>query len=229
MFSSIKRCVFCALGLLMMIALMLGAALLSAGGWLRLVESPRQADAIIVLAGSYERSMHAADLYRENFAPNVYISVPAPDAGNRQIEALGIVLPKELEIHRQILLKKGVPAGNILTFGRGSLSTAEEAEALKKLFTRTGQQLLVVTSPYHVRRAKFILERAFDGTGIGITVVATPYEEYRDDWWRSQDSARKTVLELAKIVYYHAGGRFRSATTLDSSRDVADTPEHEHK
>ena len=50
-----------------------------------------------------------------------------------------------------------------------------------------------------------------DGSDVGIVVVATPYEEYREDWWHSQDSARKTVLELAKLVYYYAGGRFISA------------------
>lgn len=211
MLRSIGKCAFCALGFVAICVLLLGVGLLYAGSWLRLTENPRKADAIIVLAGSFERSMYAADLFRQNYAPAVYLSIPAPEAGNLKLAALGIVLPKEIEIHRQILLKKGVPAANILTFGRGSLSTAEEADALKNLFTQRGQHLLVVTSPYHARRAKFILARAFDGTDIGIAVVATPYEEYRNDWWRSQDSARKTLLELAKIAFYFAGGSFHSA------------------
>ncbi len=209
--SSFRRCLACALGLLAISGLALGAALFFAGSWLRLQEKPRNADAIVVLAGSYERSMYAADLYHKRYAQKVYISVPARDAGNLQIEALGIALPQEIDIHRQILLKKGVPAANILTFGHGSVSTAEEATVLKAAFNTPGQQLLVVTSPYHALRAKLILEKAFDGSDVGIIVVATPYEEYREDWWHSQDSARKTVLELAKLVYYYAGGRFVSA------------------
>ena len=209
--NSFRRCLSCALGLLVFSGLTLGAALFFAGSWLRLQEIPRHADAIIVLAGSYERSMYAADLYQQRYAQKVYVSVPARDAGNLQIEALGIALPQEIDIHRQILLKKGVPAPDILTFGRRSVSTAEEAIALRAAFNTPGQRLLVVTSPYHARRAKLILEKAFDGTGVGINMVTTPYEEYREDWWRSQDSARKTVLELAKLVYYYAGGRFVSA------------------
>ena len=210
MFKELQKCALCALGLLGLAGVLLWLALLFAGGWLRLVESPRNADAIIVLAGSYERSLYAADLYQQHYAPKVYVSVPALDAGNAQIEALGIALPQDVEIHRQILLKKGVPAQAIMTFGQGSLSTAEEAEVLKRLFASPGLRLLVVTSPYHTRRAALILHCAFDGTGIGVTVVATPYEEFREDWWRSQDSARNTLLELAKIAYYYSGGRFYS-------------------
>jgi uncharacterized SAM-binding protein YcdF (DUF218 family) len=189
----------------------MSAALFYAGQWLRLIEDPVKADAIIVLAGSFERSLHAADLYQQQFGPAVYLSTPAKEAGNTQIEALGIRLPQELEVHTQILLRKGVPRERILTFGSGSVSTAEEALELRKIFQRAGTKLLVVTSPYHVRRSRIILTRAFASSGIEITVVGTPYEPYQTDWWRTQDSARKTLLEIAKIVYYFAGGRFISS------------------
>lgn len=185
-------------------------ALFYAGWWLSLVEAPAKADAIIVLAGSFERSLYAADLYHQNFAPKIFLSVPARETGNAQIEALGIHLPEALDIHTQILRKKGVPKENIMTFGSGSVSTAEEALELKKIFPRSGVKLLVVTSPYHVRRSKIILERAFASNGAAITVTGTPYETYRTDWWRTQDSARKTLMEIAKIAYYFAGGRFVS-------------------
>ena len=210
MLKQITRCALVALGLVLLLGALLAGVLAYAGSWLRLVEGPRAADAIIVLAGSYERSLYAADLYRQRFAPKVYVSVPARDAGNLKIEAIGIRLPNEVEIHKQILLKKGVPAEAILSFGRGSLSTAEEAEVLRSVHTKTGLRLLIVTSPYHARRARMIFDRVFRGLGAEITVVATPYEEFREDWWRSQDSAAKTLLEIAKIAYYVAGGRFRS-------------------
>lgn len=193
-----------------------------ASRWLQLPAHPRTADAIIVLAGSFERSLYAADLYNQDYAAKVYVSVPAPDPGSRKVEALGIALPRDFEIHRQILIKKGVPPRDVLGFGQDSLSTADEADALRRAFTKPGQSLLVVTSPYHSRRAKLILERVFEGGGIDVTVVATPYEEFRDDWWRSQDNARNTLLELAKIAYFYLGGRFRSTTASDNTKDSAD-------
>ncbi len=216
--SCLKCCVAWAGGACVLVAGLSVAALGYAGYWLQLAENPRPADAIIVLAGSFERSLYAADLYQQHYAPRIYLSIPAHETLAGQLEALGIVLPDEVDIHKQILLKKGVPARDTLTFGHGSLSTAQEAAALKTQFAHPGASLLVVTSPYHTRRAKLILERAFADTGISITVVATPYEEFHKDWWRSQASARNTVLELAKIAYYYAGGRFNSAASVTENR-----------
>ena len=220
--SCLKCCVtwvFCAVVLLTVLSV---AALGYAGRWLQLSGKPRPANAIIVLAGSFQRSMYAADLYRQHYAPKIYLSVPAREAEARQLEALGIVLPYEVDIHRQILQNKGVPARDILIFGVDSVGTAQEAEMLRREFSKPETSLLVVTSPYHTRRSTLILDRAFAGTDININVVATPYEEFREDWWRSQDSARNTLLELAKIAYFYAGGQFRR--WLQSRRSSAAIP-----
>lgn len=66
-------------------------------------------------------------------------------------------------------------------------------------------KLLVVTSPYHVRRAAMIFRQAYGGAHV---VVGTPYEPFPREWWRSQDAARNVLLELAKITFYLVGGRF---------------------
>ncbi len=65
-----------------------------------------------------------------------------------------------------------------------------------------------MTSPSHVRRARLIVERALAGRGVTLAVCATPYESLRDDWWRTQDSARDVVLEWTKLMFYLLGGRF---------------------
>lgn len=209
--SCLTRCVAWACAAVALLAALSAAALGYAGRWLLLPQHPVAADAIIVLAGPFERSIYAADLYHQRYASKIYLSVAAPDAGALKVEALGIPLPRDFDVHRQVLIRKGVPPGDILSFGRGSLSTAEEAEVLRQLFGQARVGLLVVTSPYHARRAKLTLERAFAGSGVNVTVVATPYEEFRVDWWRSQDAARNVLLELAKIAYYLVGGRFSAA------------------
>jgi uncharacterized SAM-binding protein YcdF (DUF218 family) len=210
--SCLKRCVALACGAVILIAGLAVAALACAGRWLQLTETPRAADAIVVLAGSYERSLYAADLFAQHYAPAVYLSIPVREPGNAQIRALGIDLEEAIDIHRQILLKKGVPAASIRYFGQSSVSTAEEAVALKARFNQPGAHLLVVTSPYHTRRAHLIFRQAFENSGVDISVVGTPYEDFRTDWWRSQNSARNTLLELVKLFYFFAGGRFTSGS-----------------
>lgn len=182
----------------------------NAARWLKGDDAPIKADAIVVLAGRFERSMHAADLYRAGHAPRVVLSVAVQDAGARQLEALGIRLPSPVDIHRQVLRAKGVPPDRVELLGAPALSTADEAAAIAARFGRRGARLIVVTSPYHVRRARMVIARALEGSGAALAVCATPYETFPDDWWRSQDAAREVLLEWAKIVFYLGGGRFRA-------------------
>ncbi len=194
-----------------------GIALLTAGFWLvPAQEPPHPADVIVVLAGGFERSLYAADLYRQGLAPKVWVSRPARDGGTRQLEEIGIVLPSEEEIHRRILMQKKVVPTDVEFFGAGSLSTAEEAYALRNKIAAMPLRLLIVTSPAHTRRARIIFNDALTAQGSAVQVVATPYEHFETYWWRDQASARSVILELAKLGYYFCGGRFVSPTNASS-------------
>lgn len=189
-----------------------GAALATAGLWLVPAAGPlRPADAIVVLAGGFERSLYAADLYRLGHAPRVWVTRPARERGARQLEELGVVLPREEEVHREILVRRGLPVAAVEVVGSGSLSTVDDARALRARIVAGGAtHLLVVTSPAHVRRAAMILDDTLRDRGTAVQVVATPYEHFDRWWWRDQGSARMVVLETAKLAYYLAGGRFTS-------------------
>lgn len=184
-----------------------------AAAWLNRADVPEKANAIVVLAGTYTRSMHAADLYRAGHAPRVVLSEAVRERIWSQLEDLGISLPSVPEIHRRVLLAKGVPSDRIEPLGRPALSTADEALAIAERFGKAGTSLIVVTSPSHVMRARLIIERALEGRGVKLMVCATAYESFPDDWWRSQDAAREVLLEWAKIAFYLVGGRFSAAAT----------------
>lgn len=205
---------------LRLVAIVLGLMLIASSGlgynaarWLRSADVPAQASAIIVLAGRYERSMHAADLYRAGHAPRVVLSEAVREKIWSQLEELGIRLPSVPEVHRRVLQAKGVPAERIEPLGRPALSTADEALAIAERFGQPGASVIVVTSPSHVMRARLIIERALEGRGVKLMVCATPYEAFPDEWWRSQDAAREVLLEWVKIGFFMAGGRFRAAAT----------------
>lgn len=204
------RLVAIVLGLMLIASIGLGY---NAARWLRSADVPAQASAIIVLAGRYERSMHAADLYRAGHAPRVVLSEAVREKIWSQLEELGIRLPSVPEVHRRVLQAKGVPAERIEPLGRPALSTADEALAIAERFGQPGASVIVVTSPSHVMRARLIVERALEGRGVKLMVCATPYEAFPDEWWRSQDAAREVLLEWVKIGFFMAGGRFRAAAT----------------
>lgn len=181
-----------------------------AARWLKQDDPAAKADAIVVLAGRYERSMHAADLYRAGHAPLVVVSEAVQDPGARQLEALGIRLPGAYDTYLRILQAKGVPEAAIQKLGPQAISTADEAQAIAARFGQPGKRVIVVTSPSHTRRARMIIDDALQGRGATVLMSATPYETFPDAWWRSQDAARDVLLEWSKIAFYLVGGRFRA-------------------
>jgi uncharacterized SAM-binding protein YcdF (DUF218 family) len=210
------KCLALALALVIVAA---GCFCYYAARWLKQDDAPIKADAIVVLAGRFERSMHAADLYRAGQAPVVMLSEAVPDAGSRRLEELGIKLPSAIEVHGRILAAKGVPENAVHKLGGKALSTADEARAIAARFGKPGQRVLVVTSPSHVRRARMIVGDALQGAQLA--VCATPYETFPDEWWRSQDAARDVLLEWSKIVFYQLGGRFRAQEASGPKAGVA--------
>ena len=191
------------------IAAAIGAAvgLSYVADWLSVADRPQKADAILVLGGGYSRPFQAADLYRQGFARKIYVSVPARDDKLRLLDEAGIAFPREEDVVRQVLLKKGVPAAAIEYLGKDLISTAEEAQAARALFAQRAPRLLVVSSPYHLRRARIIFSDALPAADI--RMIATSYDPFPSSWWKNQNAARSVLLELAKITFYQLGGRFQ--------------------
>lgn len=194
--------------LIVFIAAAIGAAvgLSYAADWLSAGDRPQKADAILVLGGSFTRPFQAAEFYRQGLARKIYVSVPAREDQLRLLDEAGIAYPRDEEVVREVLLKKGVPAAAIEYFGKDSISTAAEARAARALFAKGAPKLLVVTSPYHLRRTRMTFADALPGADV--RVIATSYDPFPQVWWKDQNAARNVLLELAKISFYQLGGRF---------------------
>jgi uncharacterized SAM-binding protein YcdF (DUF218 family) len=177
-----------------------------AGEWLSAGDQAQPADAILVLGGNFARSFQAADLYRQGYARKIYISVPAREDQYRLLDEAGVAYPRDEEVMREVLLTRGVPASAIEYFGTDSISTAAEALAARALFGTGAPRLLVVSSPYHLRRARMIFCGALPAADI--RMIATRYDPFPPAWWKDQNAARNVLLELAKITFYKLGGRF---------------------
>ncbi|MBE0615856.1 MAG: YdcF family protein [Burkholderiales bacterium] len=201
-----KKC-----GVFLLLAFLLTSAVSALGlgyvaDWLSVADQAQKADAIVVLGGGYARPFQAADLYRQGLARKIYITAPARRSEESLLDEAGIPFPHEEDVVRQVLMKKGVPAGAIELLGKELISTADEAQATRRLFARRAPRLLVVTSPYHLRRARMIFTDALPAADI--RMIATSYDPFPSSWWKDQSAARNVLLELAKIIFYQLGGRY---------------------
>jgi uncharacterized SAM-binding protein YcdF (DUF218 family) len=161
------------------------------------------ADAVVVLRGGYDvRPVVAADLYKKGLVRKVLIS-HAEDGSSAKIG----ILPNHADIDLTVLRKMGVPDGAIEFFGKGSKNTWGEAVALRRWTKQHPTSALIIPAEvFFARRARWVFQRAFSGTGIRIEVPSfdPPHAYARAGWWKT--GAWSTFPnEVIKYVYY----RFR--------------------
>lgn len=177
-----------------------------ASAWLAASDPAARAAAIVVLGDDPVRALAGADLYREGIAPRVLLSVPMRSPRLLLLAREGEPVPWFEDAAARLLRRHGVPDAAIGTFGNALKSTYAEGLALAEQFP-PGATLVVVTSPYHVRRTRIILRDALPGRDV--RVVGNRHEALPAAWWTEQEATRNVLLESIKLAYYLAGGRFR--------------------
>ncbi|MDD3310709.1 YdcF family protein [Pseudodesulfovibrio sp.] len=187
--------------------------------WMRVNDQPVKSDYILPLAGDPHRWITAADLYSRGYAPVILESMARRTPPSR-LEKLYISQGRPNYTFEQrlamILNAEGVPNARLEPFGNGHISTREEAEALRDHLRGRTVSLLIVTSPYHARRARMIFRDVLPDCRI--TMVSTKEGSFWDAWWKDQDSAQLLVMEFAKTVYYLLGGVYRSTDVVSPAQ-----------
>jgi uncharacterized SAM-binding protein YcdF (DUF218 family) len=159
-----------------------------------IVEDPiDRADALIVLGDDNiyaDRATRAAELFREGKAPVVVAS------GRRLRPNAGIA-----ELMEHDLIERGVPKDKIVRLTHDAGSTEEEAEALKKLVKeRKWKSVIVVTSNYHTRRARFIFHKVFP-QGVESRVASARDGDFDPQhWWEKRKSIKELTHEFAGML-----------------------------
>ncbi len=156
-------------------------------------DSLDKADALLVLSGDNfygDRATRAAELFREGKAPVVVAS------GRRLRPNAGIT-----ELTEHDLVERGVPKEKILRFAHDADSTREEAEALAKLArTKKWRRVIVVTSNYHTRRARYIFRRVFP-QDIETRVASARDGDFDPErWWEKRTSTKDLMREFAAMA-----------------------------
>ena len=168
--------------------------LTQAAGWLVTNDPIAPADALIVLSGDStgERVMQGVALWRQGVAPRVILS---GGPIGRWVTAA--------EIMRREALLLGLPSRAIL-LEEESRSTWEQAVKTLPMVKRLGaRRVIIVTSPYHARRARWTFRRVFGPAGIEVLVSASPYSKFQADrWWTREQDTEDVLLEYFKMVHY---------------------------
>ncbi|MBN1260760.1 MAG: YdcF family protein [Anaerolineae bacterium] len=171
------------------------------GEFLVVADPVQTADAIVPLAGGDTRSVYAARLFQQGCAATyVATNMPLHAPGIRQSYG---------ELVRQEAIWQGVPEEAIVVIPEEVETTYEEAQAVRALSAERGwRTVLVVTDPYHTRRARIIFHDVFADAGITLLMAPVEGHAYRPrTWWRDRDSLRETWTEYLKLALYALGYR----------------------
>ena len=175
-----------------------------AGDQLAVRHDPQVTDAIVVFSGdgetsyinqSYQRrTLDAIEFYKSGYAPFILLS-----SGRDQTFS-------EVEIIRSLLINRGVPQSSIEILEMYPHSTFENVALVKDALARHGvRSILLITSPYHSRRALWVWRKAMpELVVLAPTVVDTPKASLQ--WSSSVDQIRIICYEYLAIAYYRYMG-----------------------
>jgi uncharacterized SAM-binding protein YcdF (DUF218 family) len=146
------------------------------------------ADVIIVIGDdnySADRATEAAALFRAGWAPQVVAS----GRMLRPYASVADFMGRDLE-------SRGVPASAIMRFTHRADNTREEADGLRALVAQKGwHRILLVTSNYHTRRARYIFRRVLPGS-VSLEVAGAFDSEFEAaTWWESRRGRKIFFLE----------------------------------
>lgn len=183
-----RALVVLALGAAGAAALALGAAWLNVPG----DPLPARADAIVVLAGDHEaRVLEAVRLYQAGLADAVWITGDVPPPG----ETVSLA-----EAWRLIGRLNGLPEERVTLLA--SRTTWEDGRAVAGA-AGGRRSLVVISSWYHLRRARCVFARQLGPEGPQVAFVAAaglPHAYER--WWREPAGWMLVPRELGAHGYY---------------------------
>ncbi len=190
-------------GVILFIALLGGAVIVSPlglqalGDFLVIRDPLVQVDAVIAVSGDGpERAKTASALLQQGYAHWLILS------GSKRGAAVGGATAAML----RAALYAGVPEGRIL-IDEQSLSTLDNARNSAGLMRTHGlRRAILVTSPYHTRRAAWVFRSEFISRGLEIHVYAVDQSFFEvRQWWMRERDRDLVVREYEKLLAFLLG------------------------
>ncbi len=157
-----------------------------------------KADVIVAVSGgdTKARAAMAIQLYQAGWAPHLIFSGAAADPSG----------PSNARAMAQQAEAAGVPVAAI-ELDESSLNTDENGVNVAAIIKKDGYHaIILVTSPYHQRRAFIVFHHALGGGFVIINHSSLDPAWRRSDWWATPQSRSITFAELQKAGFELAGG-----------------------
>ncbi len=180
-------------------------AIRGVGQWLVVQDALEPAQAIVVLSGRMPvRAREAAEIYRQGFAAQVWITRPA--SPEEELRQMGIGFVGEEFYNQRVLIQLGVPTDAIRVLDKPVINTEQEVlEISDALRQEGGSKVIVVTTKPHTRRVKAIWKRLV-GNSPRLMVRYASQDGYDGvHWWRRTSDALDVVRELLGLANAWAG------------------------
>ena len=165
----------------------------------------QKSDLIVCLGGSnIERGLETADVYNKGFAPRIFMAREKPEEGYALLKERGVDYPETNDLLKTLLQNLGVSQTAIITNDTVVDSTWEEAEVVRDVVKNGGyRSIIVVTSPFHSRRAWVTYRKVFEDMDTQIRMRCSKYSSYNpEEWWKSRRFLRTVTIEYQKFGYY---------------------------
>lgn len=182
---------------------------LGVGRWLVMEDPLAKARAIAVLSGGMPlRAKEAARLYREGYAPEIWLTHSAEPG--ETLAAMNIPFAGEEYYNVRVLIHEGVPAGAIHVLEPPIVNTADEMNAIAAaLDNEKDRAVILVTTKAHTRRVRLLWRRLASRRGSAIVRAASddPFDARR--WWHNTGDALDVVREVLGLLNAWAGQPLR--------------------
>jgi uncharacterized SAM-binding protein YcdF (DUF218 family) len=167
---------------------------------------PVEAEVAIVLSGApvyAERIRHALAIYKAHRAKLLVLTDDGTVGGwSRPLQRR----PRMIELGTQQLLDAGVPSTSIVQLPGEVHSTYQEAERAAVFIRETRvRSLIIVTSPYHARRALWTFHHTPGFSNVAIAIDPVTLGDLSPNpgtWWLTRRGWSAVAGEYVKFAYY---------------------------
>jgi len=188
-----------ATGITLVVLAVVAAGLFFGVGFYLSPQSPlAKADAIVAISGGETdaRTQEAVTLYQAGWAPHLIFSGAAADASG----------PSNARAMARAAESAGVPASAI-QLDEASANTEQNAANVAGIIAQSHfHSIILVTSPYHQRRAYIEFRRALGHTFPIVNHSSYDQQWRRSDWWATAESRALTASELQKVAFELVSG-----------------------
>lgn len=170
-------------------------------------------DAIVPLMGdrSGQRADRVMDLWNAAVAPRVVIVPEEP----QPFSFMGLE-PTGDAVHATLLKARGIPSEAIVLVPECiAASTRDEAMCLRAWIETAApavRHVVIVTSWYHTKRARWLFRRVLEPIGVHVAVAAAASPRSRpESWWSEESSLIAVYNEYLKWSYWLVRSTFSGA------------------